>query len=315
MSPLAVHARGLHRSFDGSVAVDTVDLDVEAGEIYGFLGPNGAGKSTCVRMLCTLLRPTRGVATVAGHDVVAEPTEVRRRIGVALQEASLDDKLTGRQMLAHQGQLYGISRRRISLRIAQLSSLVDTSALDRPIGTYSGGMKRRLDLAAALIHEPELVFFDEPTTGLDPDSRLRVWDEIRRINAETGSTVFLTTQYLDEADELAGRLGILRAGRVAVEGRPADLKARIGGDVIEVRVDAPPDHAVETVAAVTGVESVVVADGEVVVRAPDAATVVGRVAVALDRAGMSIENLRLHSPSLDDVYFAVTGERFDEDEQ
>ena len=206
----AIEAQGLVRQFGSFRAVDGVDLAVRKGEIYGFLGPNGAGKTTVIRMLVTLLAPTAGRATVSGFDVMSQADQVRSRIGVALQEAALDNKQTGRELLRLQGQLYGLNGREVKRRIGELASLVDIGpAMDRLIGTYSGGMKRRLDLAAALIHHPEVLFLDEPTTGLDPLSRSRVWDEVREINAGLGVTIFLTTQYLEEADALAERVGII----------------------------------------------------------------------------------------------------------
>ncbi len=308
-----MHASDLRREFDAVTAVDGVDLAVEPGEIYGFLGPNGAGKSTCVRMLCTLLVPTSGTATVAGFDVVGDAGDVRRRIGVALQDVALDDKLTGRQMLRHQGQLYGLSHRRISQRIVALQDLVDMSAIDRQIGTYSGGMRRRLDLAAALIHEPEVVFFDEPTTGLDPDVRLRVWSEIERLNREAGTTVFLTTQYLDEADRLAHRLGILRRGRLAVEGSPNELKQRLGAEIITVQVDGDPHEAQSVARALDHVGDVEVTGSAIIVTSSRAAEVVGPLAVALERRRVVVRTLHMSSPTLDDVFFAVTGAHFDDE--
>jgi len=233
----AVEADGLvktYRSRAGAVeAVRGVDLRVDAGEVFGFLGPNGAGKSTTVRMLTTLLSVTAGAARVAGRDVGREPDAVRRRIGVALQEAGLDPRQTGRELLVLQGRLFGLSDDRASARAAELLDLVElTPAADRRIKGYSGGMKRRLDLASALVHEPEVLFLDEPTTGLDPASRVTVWEEVRRINAR-GTTVFLTTQYLEEADQLCDRLAIIDDGRIVREGTPAGLKAelrdRLGG--------------------------------------------------------------------------------------
>jgi ABC-2 type transport system ATP-binding protein len=225
----AVAADGLvktYRSRAGTVeAVRGVDLRVQAGEVFGFLGPNGAGKSTTVRMLTTLLSLTSGTARVAGLDVAREPDAVRRRIGVALQEAGLDPRQTGRELLVLQGRLFDLSAREAANRAAELLELVElTDAADRPIKGYSGGMKRRLDLASALVHEPEVLFLDEPTTGLDPASRLTVWDELRRIN-KRGTTVFLTTQYLEEADQLCDRLAIIDDGRIVREGTPAQLKA------------------------------------------------------------------------------------------
>jgi ABC-2 type transport system ATP-binding protein len=230
-SVAAVEAEGLiktYRSRAGTVeAVRGVDLRVEAGEVFGFLGPNGAGKSTTVRMLTTLLSLTAGRASVAGLDVAREPDEVRRRIGVALQEAGLDPRQTGRELLVLQGRLFDLSARGAAARTVELLELVElTDAADRPIKGYSAGMRRRLDLASALVHEPEVLFLDEPTTGLDPASRLTVWDEVRRIN-DRGTTVFLTTQYLEEADQLCDRLAIIDDGRIVREGTPARLKAEL----------------------------------------------------------------------------------------
>jgi ABC-2 type transport system ATP-binding protein len=227
----AVQAEALvkrYKSRGGDVeAVRGVDLQVEAGEVFGFLGPNGAGKSTTVRMLTTLLTITSGTARVGGVDVRADPDEVRRRIGVALQEAGLDPRQTGRELLILQGRLFDLSPRAAAARAEELLALVELEdAADRMIKGYSGGMKRRLDLASALVHEPEVLFLDEPTTGLDPASRLTVWDEVRRIN-ERGTTVFLTTQYLEEADQLCDRLAIIDDGRIVREGTPAALKAEL----------------------------------------------------------------------------------------
>jgi ABC-2 type transport system ATP-binding protein len=217
-----------YRSRSGTVeAVRGIDLAVVAGEIFGFLGPNGAGKSTTVRMLTTLLSITSGTARVGGVDVGSEPDAARRRIGVALQEAGLDPRQTGRELLVLQGRLFGLSARQATERAGELLALVELEdAADRLIKGYSGGMRRRLDLASALVHEPEVLFLDEPTTGLDPASRLTIWEEVRRIN-ERGTTVFLTTQYLEEADQLCDRLAIIDGGRIVREGTPAELKARL----------------------------------------------------------------------------------------
>src|SRR5215471_11156966 len=225
----AVEAENLVKTYrsrsDTVEAVRGVDLRVKSGEVFGFMGPNGAGKSTTVRMLTTLLSLTSGTARVAGLDVAREPDAVRRRIGVALQEAGLDPRQTGRELLVLQGRMFDLSGRQAEDRTVELLELVElTDAADRPIKGYSGGMKRRLDLASALVHEPEVLFLDEPTTGLDPSSRLTVWDEVRRIN-ERGTTVFLTTQYLEEADQLCRRLAIIDDGRIVREGTPAQLKA------------------------------------------------------------------------------------------
>jgi ABC-2 type transport system ATP-binding protein len=229
--PVAVEVQGLVKTYRGRggtvEAVRGVDLRVEAGEIFGFLGPNGAGKSTTVRMLTTLLSITAGTARVAGIDVVREPDEVRQRIGVALQEAGLDPRQTGRELLVLQGRLFDRTAADAAARAQELLELVELSdAADRRIKSYSGGMKRRLDLASALVHEPDVLFLDEPTTGLDPASRVTVWDEVRRIN-DRGTTVFLTTQYLEEADALCDRLAIIDDGLIVREGTPTRLKEEL----------------------------------------------------------------------------------------
>src|SRR5689334_2033206 len=233
-----IEVEGLEREFAGRggglKAVDGIDLRVGDGEVYGFLGPNGAGKTTTVRMLVTLLRPTGGVARVAGFNVATDPQKVRRRIGVALQEASLDQLMTGRELMELQATLHGIPRREVAARAADLIHRVGLSeAQERRVGTYSGGMRRRLDLAMALIHSPEVLFLDEPTTGLDPTSRMTLWTEVRRLKDE-GTTVFLTTQYLEEADQLADRVGIINAGQIVAEGTPTQLKAEIGRPHLDI---------------------------------------------------------------------------------
>ena len=304
-------ATGLVRAFGETRAVDGVDLRVATGEIYGFLGPNGAGKSTTVRMLTTLLAPTAGTASIAGHDVVREPELVRYRIGVALQEAALDPKQTGRELLDMQGRLYGLDARERAARVAHLLGLVDIGdAIDRRISTYSGGMKRRLDLAAALVHQPDVLFLDEPTTGLDPVSRAAVWDEVRHLNERLGMTILLTTQYLDEADALAHRVGIIARGRIVAEGTPTDLKRSIGADVIVVRASrADASRAPAVLAGVPRVEGIEVQGEEVIVSVGDGAAAVSAVAVALAGAGIHVQAITLRTPTLDDVFLHATGAR------
>ncbi len=281
--PAAIMAEGLVRSFDGVTAVDGVNLEIGRGEIYGFLGPNGAGKSTTVRVLCTLLSPTEGRAVVAGFDVASQPEKVRLHIGVALQEAALDPKQTGIELLRLQGRLYGLSASEIEGRLAELGRLIDIGdALGRPIATYSGGMKRRLDLAAALVHNPEVLFLDEPTTGLDPVSRARMWEEVRRLNRELNMTIFLTTQYLEEADELCDRVGIINDGRLVAEGTPDELKRSVGNDVIVARLDGSAIAARATVEGLAGVRSVEAQGDEMTVTVADGAATIGAVAVALN---------------------------------
>lgn len=305
----AIRTQGIVRRFGDTTAVDGVDLAVAPGEIYGFLGPNGAGKSTLVRMLVTLLMPTEGHAEVAGYDVVADPDAVRLRIGVALQEASLDAKQSGNELLRLQARLYGLDRRETTQRLAEIGSLIDLGdALDRRVGTYSGGMKRRLDLAAALVHNPEVLFLDEPTTGLDPMSRATVWAEVRRLNEELGMTIFLTTQYLEEADELAHRVGIIDAGRLVAEGTPDELKRAVGHDVIVVEVDAGSEEDARTALdSVSGIAGIDLHRREVTVRTDDGSALLSPVAVALADRGVQVRSLTLRTPTLDDVFLRMTG--------
>src|SRR5215813_621807 len=308
MTGHAIHAEALSRQFNGTRAVDDVDLRIPVGEIYGFLGPNGAGKSTTVRMLCTLLAPTGGRALVAGYDVASHPSQVRLRIGVALQDAALDPKQTGSELLNLQGRLYGLSGKALSRRLAELGELIDLDdALDRQIGTYSGGMQRRLDLAAALVHNPQILFLDEPTTGLDPASRARVWSEIRRLNQQLGMTIFLTTQYLEEADELAHRVGIIDLGRIVAEGTPEELKRSVGTDVIVARVAGNAETARDLLDGVPGVLSVEAHGQELVVATSNGAAAISPVAVALAGSKMTVRDLTLRTPTLDDVFLELTG--------
>ncbi len=310
----AIAVEGLVRTFGTVRAVDGVDLKVRRGEIFGFLGPNGAGKTTVIRMLVTLLAPTGGSMTVAGYDAVSQPDEVRLRIGVALQDAALDAKQTGRELLRLQGRLYGLPRRQLNQRIADLSDLIDIGdAMDRFIGTYSGGMKRRLDLAAALIHNPEVLFLDEPTTGLDPVSRARVWEEVRGINEKLGVTIFLTTQYLEEADALAHRVGIISRGRLAAQGTPGELKRARGSDLIIAKVDGDTDAAVDALMGTGRVSGVEVHGNELTVSVGNGAAVISDVALALARQGVGVQELTLRTPTLDDVFLHVTGERLQDD--
>jgi ABC-2 type transport system ATP-binding protein len=306
---LAVEAERLERHFKGGIrAVDGVDLVVERGEVYGFLGPNGAGKSTTVRMLATLLRPTGGRALVAGHDVVSEAAAVRRSIGVALQDAAIDPYMTGRELLHLQAVLHGFHRAVGRARAAELLERVDlTPAADRRVGTYSGGMRRRLDLALALVHEPDVLFLDEPTTGLDPISRLTLWEEVRRLNRDSGTTVFLTTQYLEEADQLAGRVGIIDGGRIVAEGTPAELKAQVGDPTLNLTLARPDDVDAAAAALVPLGEIVPARPGCLAVRLPGGAAALPAAVRALDDAGVDVAALDLALPTLDDVFVAKTG--------
>jgi ABC-2 type transport system ATP-binding protein len=309
MSEAAIEARDLVREFKkGPRAVDGIDLRVEPGEVYGFLGPNGAGKSTTVHMLTTLLPPTSGTARVGGHDVVKEGPEVRAVIGAALQEAALDPFLTGAEHMRLQTALHGIrgdeGRRRSD---ALLTRVGLSEAADRKVGGYSGGMKRRLDLALALVHEPRILFLDEPTTGLDVQSRSALWDEVQRLATESGVTVFLTTQYLEEADVLADRIGIIDHGRIVADGTPEALKDEIGRPTVEV-IPAERDELERT-------RHVLTRFGEPADSSPKGAAVrltggeaqLADVVRALDAEDIHMEHLQLHAPTLDDVFLAKTG--------
>jgi ABC-2 type transport system ATP-binding protein len=304
----AIEATRLTRNFNAKPAVDGLDLCVAAGEIYGFLGPNGAGKSTAVRMLCTLLKPSGGKATVAGHDVEREPLDVRRKIGVALQDVALDEGQTGRELLVLQGRLYGLSSAAARHRVDDVLDLVDIGdAIDRRINTYSGGMKRRLDLAAALVHFPEVLFLDEPTTGLDPHSRITVWSEVRRLNADLSMTIFLTTQYLEEADALADRVGILRTGKLVAEGPPTELKRALGDDLVVAEVEGHDSRAVDRLALLNEVDDVTWEQGRLTIRTPDASAALAPIAQLLGDVGVNVRSITLTKPTLDDVFMALTG--------
>lgn len=306
-----IETAGLERSFGDVKAVRGVDLTVASGEIYGFLGPNGAGKSTVVKMLTTLLTPTAGKATVLGHDVIDGADEIRLRIGAALQDASLDDKQSGREILQLQGALYGLTKPEVAQRIDELSTLIEFDAIDRWVREYSGGMKRRLDLAASLMHNPDLLFLDEPTTGLDPTSRARVWEEVRALNTELGTTIFLTTQYLEEADELADRVGIINEGKIAGEGTPEELKRAVGADVIQVYLDSDDEPAVAALEALDAVDKVERGPKSLLVSVSNGAAAVSPVAVALDGIGAKVTELTLRTPTLDDVFLELTGDRIE----
>ncbi|MEO6122151.1 MAG: ATP-binding cassette domain-containing protein [Ilumatobacteraceae bacterium] len=305
-----IYAEGLVRHFGNVKAVDGVDLQVEHGEVFGFLGPNGAGKSTTVRMLTTLLRPTAGIARVAGFDVMTQADDVRRSIGVALQDAAIDPLMTGSELLALQAVLYGIPKSKVKQRSDDLLERVGlTGAAGRRVGTYSGGMRRRLDLALSLIHQPTVLFLDEPTTGLDPMSRLALWEEVKRLNAE-GTTVLLTTQYLEEADQLADRIAIIDHGHIVRQGVPRDLKAQVGAPTLVIEV--PPDQVEAARAVLTRFgELRTTAEGTLGVGLTDGAEAVSAVVRALDEAHLRMQHLELNEPSLDDVFAEATGYRLE----
>lgn len=304
----AIVAQGLARVYPGGLrAVDGVDLRVDEGEIYGFLGPNGAGKSTTVRILTTLLRPTGGHAWVAGHDVVSQAAAVRRSIGVALQEAALDPLMTGTELLRLQGALHGLRRAEAQARTQELLERVElVEAADRRLGTYSGGMRRRLDLALALVHRPRVLFLDEPTTGLDPASRAALWREVRALN-DDGTTVFLTTQYLEEAEQLADRVGIIDRGKIVAEGTPDDLKAHVGEPALHVELVDPLRMEEARAALAAHGDCSERRGGGLVLRAAEGARAIAPVIRTLDEAGIEVDAVEVETPTLDDVFLAVTG--------
>ncbi len=308
----AIEVEGLVKQFKkGPLAVDGIDLHVEAGEIYGFLGPNGAGKSTTVLMLTTLLPPTGGTARVGGHDVIREGPRVREVIGAALQEAALDMHLTAREHMRLQTGLQGVpkaDRRRLGDELIERVGLAE--AADRRVGGYSGGMKRRLDLALALVHGPRILFLDEPTTGLDPQSRTSLWGEVERLAREEGMTVFLTTQYLEEADALADRVGIIDRGHIVAEGTPTALKAEIGAPSVEAIPSDPADHdrLAEVLNRFAGPgECAEPTRDAVAVRLADDNDGLAGVIRALDAESIGLAHLQLHEPTLDDVFLDKTG--------
>jgi ABC-2 type transport system ATP-binding protein len=311
--PNGIEVDALEREFKGGVrAVDGIDLSVEPGEIYGFLGPNGAGKSTTVLMLTTLLPPTAGTARVAGHDIVREGPQVRRAIGAALQEAALDPLLTGREHMRLQTTLQGVPKAERGARgDALLERLGLGEAADRKVRGYSGGMKRRLDLALALVHQPRILFLDEPTTGLDPQSRADMWQEVARLAHEEGVTVFLTTQYLEEADVLADRIAIIDRGKIVARGTPDALKAEIGRPTLEVEPsEADGREAVAGVLARFGTP-VTARPGAVAVRLRSGVDQLPDVVRTLDGENLTVADFRLHAPTLDDVFLAKTGRKLE----
>lgn len=293
-------------------AVDQVSLQVDSGEIFGFLGPNGAGKSTTVKILTTLALPSDGSASVGGFDVINQAANVRRVSGVALQDIGLDPLMKPLELLTLQGQLFNMPTRQAKQRAEELLALVGLSdAADRRTGTFSGGMKRRLDLALALVHGPQILFLDEPTTGLDPASRRSVWTEVRRLNKELGMTIFLTTQYLEEADELANRIAIINQGKIAAEGSPEALKASLGAESINIQLPTPQSaaHAAERLLSLA--DNIQQDNDTVRVYLGQAAQAVPHVVNTLRSANLEMVSLTLTQPTLDDVFLQVTGSRIE----
>ncbi|MFB9849043.1 ATP-binding cassette domain-containing protein [Micromonospora andamanensis] len=312
-----IETRGLRKSFRSRAGRETktveavrgVDLDVPAGEIFGFLGPNGAGKTTTLRMLATLIEPDGGQATIAGADLLKDPGEVRRRIGYVAQGGSTWDESTGREELVLQARMYGIGKAEAHRRAARaLEAFQLAEFADRKCKTYSGGQRRRVEIALGIIHEPKIVFLDEPTTGLDPQSRAHMWDEIRRLRAD-GMTVFITTHYLDEADALCDRIAIMDHGELVAEGTPTDLKREISGDVVQVGLDVTATGEAEKL--LDGEEYVnrleLLDEGGLRLFVDEGATAIPRILRRIDAAGLDLKSIELHRPSLDDVFLTKTG--------
>ncbi len=317
---LAIEAQGLVKHFGDIHAVNGIDLRVRPGQVFGFLGQNGSGKSTTVRMLTTLLRPTAGEASVAGFNVLTQDRQVRRAVGVALQDAGLDILQTGRELLRLQSRLYNVPRGQIEDRVAHLLDVVDlTEDADRRIGGYSGGMQRRLDLASALVHSPSIIFLDEPTTGLDPVSRQNLWEYIQRLNREDRVTFFLTTQYLEEADQLCDEIAILDAGEIVQQGTPDELKATVSADVIYVQVEGDERAQQQAVSALLPLPNVEDAQWDfnegIAVYTKSGHDTLPRVVRSLDDEGLPFSGLRLARATLDDVFFKATGHRIEPGEQ
>ena len=307
----AIVADQLVKHFSSEIrAVDGIDLAIPEGQVFGFLGQNGSGKTTTVRMLTTLLKPTAGKASVAGYDVERHPVDVRKSIGVALQEAGLDDLQTGRELLTLQAKLHGLRGDTIRQRADYLLQVVDlVDAADRRIGGYSGGMQRRLDLAAALVHNPRILFLDEPTTGLDPISRESVWAYIRELNQQQGVTVFLTTQYLEEADRLCEEIAIMNAGKIIARGSPEALKASVGADVVTVDLERHEDiEAAELeLRRLEGVQDIRQLEDQLVLYISEGARAVPRIILMLEEASLPVDEITLARPTLDDVFLQKTG--------
>jgi ABC-2 type transport system ATP-binding protein len=311
---LAIETEALRKEYSGGVeAVSGIDLGVEEGQVFAFLGPNGAGKTTTVRMLTTLLRPTSGRARVLGFDLYERPHAIRRSIGVALQEAGLDALSTAWELLTLQGQLNGMDRKDSQTRAGELLEVVGlVEAADRQVKTYSGGMKRRLDLASALMHRPRMLFLDEPTEGLDPASRASVWGEVRRLNNQGGMTVFLTTHYLEEADQLADRVAIIDHGRIVADGTPGELKASIGADIVTVAVnEGAVSQAEQVLSELDGLREVRAERDAITLFVDEGTQAIPHVIRILDGAGIPIGPVSVSRPSLDEVFLKATGSRLE----
>ncbi|MFK3961578.1 ATP-binding cassette domain-containing protein [Guptibacillus hwajinpoensis] len=306
---ISVHE--LVKTYKGDVkAVQGVSFEVAEGEFFAFLGPNGAGKSTTVQILTTLVKPTTGSIRIGGVDVGGEPERVRWNIGVALQETGIDPVLTGRELIEMQARLFGFSKKEAKTRAVELLTLVDLNdAADRPCGKYSGGMRRRLDLALTLVHKPKILFLDEPTTGLDPSNRKAIWKEIRRLNKEEGTTIFLTTQYLEEADQLADRISIINQGKIVASGSAEELKRTLGFDAIQLVFDEVDEAERASETLVDLAENIERSKEEITLYTKNGTQLLSELVRKLDEHNLSPKTLNVKPPSLDDVFINVTNEQ------
>ncbi len=317
MAKGTIEVQQLVKEFPGSVkAIQGVSFEVANGEFFAFLGPNGAGKSTTIQVLTTLLRPTSGTARVSGYDVGSQPEQIRQEIGVALQETGVDAALTGRELLMLQARLFGYSTVEAKRRAKELLELINlTEDAERKVGKYSGGMRRRLDLALSLVHRPNILFLDEPTTGLDPYNRIAIWEEIRKLNREFGTTIFLTTQYLEEADQLAERICIINKGAIVASGTARELKKSVGMDVIDLNFVDEQAAEQANVALESMVKSVRRTRNQLTLYVENGAKILPDIVRTLDRTGLPPASLQLSPPTLDDVFLQVTGEHLTEDSE
>lgn len=313
----AIVVDGLRKRYGEVRALDGVTFSVQEGEVFGLLGPNGAGKSTTVRVLVTLTQPDAGSASVAGHDVQRDQNAVRRTIGYVPQDSGVDQFGTGRENLMLQGRVQGMSGAALRGRANELLELVGiANAADRVVKTYSGGMRRRLDIALGLVHRPRVLFLDEPTTGLDPEARVAMWDEVARLAQAESLTILLTTHYLEEADQLADRLAIVSQGKVVVEGTPAELKARLQGDAVHVELTDGTVDAAKDILTALGARPEQVLDGRTVVaRVENGGRALPGIISALDGAGIAVASVSVSRPSLENVYLHFTGRDFDEEDR
>lgn len=312
---VAIETSGLTKKFDGFTAVDSLDLEIKRGELFALLGPNGAGKTTTISMLATLLKPTSGKALVNGHDVVSEADDVRHSIGIVFQDQSLDDQLTARENLDIHGRLYHMPREKREKKMAEVLGMVDlTDRADSIVKTFSGGMRRRLEIARGLMHSPEVLFLDEPTLGLDPQTRRHIWDYIKKLNGE-GVTILLTTHYMEEADSLADRIVIIDKGRIVAEGTPSSLKDSIGGDVIKISCENPEKlkRAIIECGCEVADEPAVTGD-EIVIHARRAGELIPRIFDISGKSGIEVKSITYKEPSLEDVFLHYTGRAYREEE-